>query len=85
MKNVFPWSQLKLLCLNVNDCDRPQLLALLSTGPQYSEVVASASLLSPVFYIHHMTSPLHWLAAIGDQVLCCVWYAVVGFSSSYFI
>ena len=64
----------------MTEYDCPQLLALLSTGPQYSDVVTSASLLSPVFYIHHMTSPLHWLAAIGDQVLCGVWYALLGCS-----
>ena len=44
-----------------------ELVSLLSTKPEYNQVVTSGTLLSPVVYIDHMTSPLKYLAPILDQ------------------
>ena len=44
-----------------------ELVSLLSTRPEYNQVVTTGTLLSPVVYIDHMTSPLKYLAPILDQ------------------
>ena len=44
-----------------------ELVSLLSTKPEYNDWVTTGTLLSPVVYIDHMTSPLKYLAPVLDQ------------------
>ena len=44
-----------------------ELVSLLSSRPEYNDRVTTGTLLSPVVYIDHMTSPLKYLAPIIDQ------------------
>ena len=44
-----------------------ELVSLLSSKVEYNQLVQTATLLSPVVYIDHMTNPLKYLAGILDQ------------------
>jgi len=44
-----------------------ELVSLLSSKPEYNQLIKTATLLSPVVYIDHMTNPLKDLALILDQ------------------
>ena len=44
-----------------------ELVALLSSRPEYNQMLLTGTLLSPVVYIDHMTNPLKYLASILEQ------------------